>query len=50
MIARAGVGGGQASRAGKPPVAIGDHRSGVTRIRHLPCAVIARRYSSQSEC
>ena len=36
--------------AGNPPVATGPQRVGVTRSRHLPCAVIAARYPSQSGC
>lgn len=39
-----------ARRAGKPPVAIGPHRSMVTRISDLPWRRIAARYSSQSGC
>ncbi|GGU25660.1 hypothetical protein GCM10010259_15120 [Streptomyces daghestanicus] len=39
-----------ASRAGKPPVATGPHRSGVTRMIDLPCFTMAARYSSQSGC
>ena len=40
----------QARRAGKPPVAMGPQRSGVTRSRGLPCLTMASRYSSQSGC
>jgi hypothetical protein len=39
-----------ASRAGKPPVAIGDQCSGVMRSSDLPWSIIAWRYSSQSGC
>lgn len=37
-----------AKRSGKPPVATGPQRRGVTRIRDLPCFTMASRYSSQS--
>ena len=39
-----------ASSGGKPPVAIGPHRSMSMRMMHFPCRTIAARYSSQSEC
>ena len=38
------------SRAGKPPVAIGPHRSIVSRTRLFPWRSMAARYSSQSGC
>ena len=46
----AGQAGRQASRAGKPPVATGPQRVGVTRSRDLPCLTMASRYSAQSGC
>ena len=39
-----------ASSGGKPPVAIGPHRSISMRMMHFPCCAIAARYSSQSGC